>query len=295
MNRHRPAPRLAHAFTLIELLVVISIIALLIGILLPALQSARATARQIACASQERQIVIATTAYTVDNKYALPTGKYSAISAADGTPDALGGTGTDLWSYILGTGGYLNVPTDGSINPESGFACPSYVALNQGLSRNWFQWMYNSYTMPFNAKRSDFETGGNGNGGIGPSDAHGEPLYRVDNVQNPSSLLLLSERNNNSVLKLPDLAAQYNGRSSPYGHFTGVRNVNVLGIGTNSPSEFVAPHPGKTTSNFARYDGSTATLDYDIMREDLRAWAWGNLDLPFVRNTLYGARPPFPY
>ncbi len=43
-------------FTLIELLVVISIISLLIALLLPALASARESARIIVCASQLRQI-----------------------------------------------------------------------------------------------------------------------------------------------------------------------------------------------------------------------------------------------
>lgn len=60
------------AFTLIELLVVISIIALLISILLPALQNARATARRAICASNQRQVVMASLAYAEDYEQYLP-------------------------------------------------------------------------------------------------------------------------------------------------------------------------------------------------------------------------------
>jgi len=60
------------AFTLIELLVVISIIALLIGILLPALGSARATARKLSCATTLRSAGQGMQMYTLDNKEFFP-------------------------------------------------------------------------------------------------------------------------------------------------------------------------------------------------------------------------------
>ncbi len=61
-----------HGFTLIELLVVVAIIALLISILLPALSNAKNTAKDAVCASNLRQLGLATEYYVQDENGRIP-------------------------------------------------------------------------------------------------------------------------------------------------------------------------------------------------------------------------------
>lgn len=68
-----------NGFTLVELLVVIGIIALLIGILLPALSKAQVAAQRTACLSNLRQIYLGNAMYANDNKGQFPIGQRSNL------------------------------------------------------------------------------------------------------------------------------------------------------------------------------------------------------------------------
>ena len=64
-------------FTLVELLVVIAVIALLIGLMLPALAGARKNAQRVQCAANVRSIVQATLSYETDHGR-MPAHPYEA-------------------------------------------------------------------------------------------------------------------------------------------------------------------------------------------------------------------------
>jgi prepilin-type N-terminal cleavage/methylation domain-containing protein len=185
--------RARKAFTLIELLVVIAIIAILIGLLLPAVQKVRAAAARAQCQNNLKQLGLAVQNYAGANDSSLPALTSDGLSdngsaAKYGT--YWGGILITLLPYIEQQALYnsaISVPNDtwdGNGKPTTRFQpvktyqCPADFTLVNGWSANWVgSWMGGSYAANYQLF-----------GSIRPPNTHADtPQYTIGNIPDGNS------------------------------------------------------------------------------------------------------------
>jgi prepilin-type N-terminal cleavage/methylation domain-containing protein/prepilin-type processing-associated H-X9-DG protein len=235
-------------FTLVELLVVIGIIALLIAMLLPALNKARAQAKTTACLSNLRSIGQGIAIYVANNKGTLPYGYWDGIQTPSQTANTVFtgfpalNNASDWTTLIMsnvyhkGGGTYSTLPpSQTSADVLNMFVCPSATDYQNGAPNNrlfpLLHYSCHPRLMP-NLYDKDLSLAST-------------PLlvpYKIAHVKRSGEVILIFDGN--------QIFSQRNGSCLPYGN-----GIDENGLYTGNFTQF------GHTWNWLLSDGMTGSLD----------------------------------
>lgn len=262
--------KIERAFTLIELLVVISIIAILMSIMMPALSRARAMAQSVSCRSQLRDIGLGFNMYVQDNS--------GHVVQTSGSTQYFGGR----WMMSLSKYMYnrrvnsaddpQGAASEGGIYDFQLFRCPveavkiKKAGLNpDGTIANgsWGNYGYNQFFTGYPANTNFNRT---------PNNTREANAWRkFDSIITPSTLPLFADTNTDDPVNIGDKGMWWLSAKGPHPNAYFNHNWNGGAARISQTSSQWAPrgaapnHNGKT--NYLMADGHVETTDI---------WPWSD-------------------